>query len=120
MWSSKGAILGLLSGGLIGMIAGYAPVFHWEMAGLALIPFTCLGGLTGGVLGATRGLVLGLVVGSLSFGTLWLMLSKTATLPSGDPWGIPIAGTVAVVMASLFSSVVASFIWHNAKQRNQD
>ncbi len=120
MWSSKGAALGLFSGGVIGVIAGFIPVFHWEMAGLVLIPFTCLGGLIAGTLGATRGLVIGAVAGSLSFGTLWLIFSKTATLPPDDPWGIPIAGTIAVVIASFIASVAASLICPTAKQQNQD
>ena len=120
MWSSKGAALGLFSGGVIGVIAGSIPVFHWEMAGLFLIPFACLGGLIAGTLGATRGVANGAVAGSLSFGTLWLIFSKTADLPPDDPWGIPIAGTIAVVIASVIASVAASLICQTAKKQDED
>ena len=112
-----GAALGLFFGGVIGVIVGSRPVFHWEMAGLALLPFTCLGGLTAGTLGATRGLVIGGLAGSFSFGTLWLGLCKIASLPPGDPWGIPVAGTIAVVIASIVSGIAASLICRTAKQQ---
>ena len=119
VWSSKGAALGLFSGGVIGVIAGFIPLFHWEMAGLVLIPFTCLGGLIAGILGATRGLLIGGLAGSLSLGIFWLIFSKTATLSPDGPWGIPIAGTIAVIIASFISSVGASMMIPTAKEPRQ-
>lgn len=120
MKPSIDAVLGLFSGGLVGLIAGSIPIFHWEMVGLFLIPFTCVGGLFAGVLGATRGPVFGGLAGSLSFGTFWLIFAKTGALPPDDPWGIPAAGTVAVIIASFIASIVTSSRFSNAKQQNQE
>ncbi len=53
------AVLELLSGAPIGIVAGFAPVFHWEMAALFLVPFTCLGGSIAGLVGAAKGVAIG-------------------------------------------------------------
>ena len=114
MWSSigkalGGGALGLFSGSVIAFIALFIPVFHFEMSMFALFPIICLGGLIAGILGATRGLVYGGLAGSLSFGTLWfIMTMRIRYLPPE----IPIAGTIAVVIASFIASSIASLLGH--------
>jgi len=108
LWSAKGATLGFCVGLVSGVLAGFVPVFHWEMAGLFLIPFTTFGGLVAGGFGAPRGLLVGGLAGSLCLGTLWGMFSLTASLPPDNPWAIPISGTVAVVLASFSAAVIAN------------
>lgn len=108
LWSAKAATLGSSAGLVIGVLSGFVPVFHWEMAGLFLIPFTTLAGLVAGGLAAPRGLLIGGLGGSLCFGALWGWFSLTASLPPDNPWGIPISGTLAVVLACFSAAAIAN------------
>ena len=107
-WSSPGAIIGAFTAGIIGVIASFVPVFHWEMAGLFVIAFATVAGFFGGGFGAPRRFVIGGFAGAIPFGVLFAIVALTASLPPENPRAIPTWGTITVVVASFAASAVAA------------
>src|SRR5262249_574602 len=72
--STVAAVVGVVCAGLIGLIAGQAPVFHWEMAGLVVALVAAVGGAAAGAAGAASGnATLGACAGALSGGALFTL-----------------------------------------------
>lgn len=98
----------------MGGVASSFSVFGWEWWGpLVLVSAGAAGLLAGGV-GAVRGTVIGGLVGAAPLGVYFAWAAASAStageLPPNDSWGIPVWGTVAVVVAAFVAAAVSSLI----------
>ena len=102
----EGTALGTFSGAAIGIGAGCLfSVFDWEMASLVVFVFAAAGGLISGAVATRHGFIFGGLAGSSTFGVLFVVLAMNASLPPDNPSGIPIWGTVTVVVASFAAAM---------------
>ena len=113
--STRGAVIGFFTGGAIGVLASFMPVFHWEMAGLFVICLSSIAGMVAGGLAAARGVLVGGLAGAVSLGGLFALVAATGSLPPDNPSAIPIWGTGTVVVAA-FAAAVGSALCSQAKQ----
>jgi hypothetical protein len=92
------AVIGLAVAGALGLLAGQAPVFHWEMAGLFVAGDAAVAGAIAGAVGAASGRWgIGAGVGSLLGGATFILLSLGEQHP---PLALTFWGTVAVAVAA--------------------
>jgi hypothetical protein len=100
-------VLGLLTAGGLGLLAGLAPVFHWELAGLVVAIWAAVGGALAGAAGAASGKVgIGVAVAVLLGGGAFLLLSRGEAQPAAlTLWGTVtdaaaagVAGAVGVIL----------------------
>jgi hypothetical protein len=106
------AIAGLLVAGALGFLAGQAPVFHWEMAGLILAVLSAVGGAVAGAAGAASGkLSIGACAGALGGGSLFALAYLTQDGPTPPAllfWGTVTAALAAAISGLLGGALAAS------------
>jgi hypothetical protein len=99
------AIAGLLVAGALGFLAGQAPVFHWEMAGLILAVLSAVGGAVAGAAGAASGkLSIGACAGALGGGSLFALAYLSQDGPT--PPALLFWGTVTAALAAAISGLL--------------
>jgi hypothetical protein len=99
--------VGFVVAGVLGMLVGQAPVFHWELAGLVLAIEAAVAGLVAGVVGAASGrIVVGACVGVL-IGGAGFALAKLGQQqpPALMLWGIVAAAAAAAVAGGLGGAI---------------
>jgi hypothetical protein len=95
--------------GTLGLLAHESfPVFHWELAGLALILFSALGGaITALAVGSGRAGT-GILVGALFAGLLFACASMADRHPSElTVWGAVVVLTAAVIAGGVAGGVAS-------------
>jgi hypothetical protein len=100
---------GGLVAGTLGLLAHESsPVFHWELAGLALILFSGLGGaITAAAVGSGRAGT-GILVGPLFAGLLFVCASTADRHPSElAAWGAVVVVTAAVIAGGVAGGVAS-------------
>ena len=119
-----GAGVGLVTGGVVGGVAGSFSVFGWEAwAGLVFV-LAAAAGFVAGAVGAVKGPFVGGLCGAAPFGVLFAAIgaseSARGTLPPDDSWGIPVWGTVVVFVAAFVaaggSALVSGFHSHTERR----
>jgi hypothetical protein len=109
-----GAGVGLVVGGVVGGVASSFSVFGWEWWGALVLLLAGAAGLVAGGVGAVRGTVVGGLAGAVPFGAwiAWTGASASADgeLPPDDSWGIPVWGTVAVVVAAFVAAGISALV----------
>jgi hypothetical protein len=97
------AAAGLLVAGGLGFVAGEAPVFHWEMAGLVVALLAAAGGAVAAGSGAGSGKPgVGAAVGSLLTGMAFVLLSIGEQHPVALTfWGVVVVAVAAGVAGAV-------------------
>jgi hypothetical protein len=114
--STVAAVAGVVCAGLIGLVVGQAPVFHWEMAGLVVAFVAAVGGAVGGAAGAASGnAALGACAGALSGGALFALLS----FGQEHPPALTLWGTVTAAAAAAIAGVLGGAIGRGANRTTQ-
>jgi hypothetical protein len=98
---------GLVTAACIGLVAGQAPVFHWELAGLVVAVVSAASGAIAGGAGAASGKVaVGVVTGVLLGGAGFFLVS----IGQQHPPALTFWGSVAVAAAAGIAGAVGGLI----------
>lgn len=102
-----GGGVGLVVAGVLQMLVGQAPVFHWEMANLVLTILAAVAGLIAGLVGAAFarigvGACVGVVIGGAGYALLSFGQQQPAALTF---WGIVSAGVAAGIAGGLGGAI---------------
>jgi hypothetical protein len=109
------ALVGFFTAGALTMLAGYLPIFDWELGVFAVSEIAALCGAIAGGVGATSGKsITGAVVGALLGGSIAAIF-----LSEGGSPNLTIGGPIVVASAAAVAGFLGGIIGQRANRRSQ-